>query len=100
MVESFLLDRPLPDLRHIADQIDIGSAQAEKLVFTEHFLKYLAVEVVKIENADLTLGGENVIDDVEGLGLADGDFVVPHVVVFNQVGESADRKGVVLGGDA
>ena len=68
-----------------------------ELLLLEELGQDLAVELIKIENAQGTLEGHDVFQDVLGLGLPQGELVLFRIHLLNQVHKGMDHEGIVLG---
>ena len=69
-----------------------------ELLLLEELGQDLAVELIKVENAQRTLEGHDIFQDVLGLGLPQGELVLLRIHLLNQVHKGMDHEGIVLGG--
>ena len=57
------------------------------------------IKIIQIQDADLASGGSDVLDNIPGAGLPDGEFVFRNVQGPCQLHERFHREGIMLGGN-
>ena len=67
-----------------------------KPVGLKKLCKRLAVEIVKVENTDLTAESVNIVYNVTGLGLTDSEFVFSRVKIFHHFNKSLYSERIML----